>query len=102
MGNPDPLVVYGLVLFCLYEYHSGYSFERRPASQASRSSCENECTKIGGLMRTAIAHRARPAHDYACWGEGRAAWAFMRPWPNTSSLPVVPRSLAVDSIRLRT
>jgi hypothetical protein len=34
--------------------------ERSPASKASRSSSENERTKIGGFMRTTIAHRTQP------------------------------------------
>ena len=32
------------------------SLERSPASKASRSSCDNERTKIGGFMTTTIAH----------------------------------------------
>ena len=36
------------------------SLERSPASKASRSSSENQRTKIGGLMRTTIAHRTQP------------------------------------------
>jgi hypothetical protein len=32
------------------------SFERSPAVRASRSSCDNERTKIGGFMTTTIAH----------------------------------------------
>ncbi len=37
------------------------SLERSPASKASRSSCDNERTKIGGFMHITIAHNTPPS-----------------------------------------